>query len=197
MQSDPTDEILMQRYGAGDLLAFQQLYARHKHDLYRFVCWHCPRREWVDEIVQDCWAGLHTARANYVPSASFRTYLFQIARNRIIDLIRHKQASPIADTELDTHIADQASAEDSAQDDLMPERLMERKQTIAALHAAIRELPGEQKEALVLQQFNGLSLEEIASITAVPAETVKSRLRYAMRKLRLQLQPMAQQGEVA
>jgi RNA polymerase sigma factor (sigma-70 family) len=58
------------------------------------------------------------------------------------------------------------------------------RQQNAALHAAIRELPVEQKEALVLQHFSGLSIEEIAMVVAVPAETVKSRLRYAMRKLR-------------
>lgn len=56
-----------------------------------------------------------------------------------------------------------------------------------ALHQAIRALPGEQREALVLQQFSGLSLEEIATLTDAPIETVKSRLRYAMRKLREQL----------
>ena len=64
------------------------------------------------------------------------------------------------------------------------EEELERRQAVAELHAAIRALPVEQKEALVLQQFNGMSLEEIAAFSAVPVETVKSRLRYAMRKLR-------------
>ncbi|UUZ49290.1 hypothetical protein LP420_02425 [Massilia sp. B-10] len=53
-----------------------------------------------------------------------------------------------------------------------------------SLHLALNALPGEQKEALVLQQFNGLSLEEISAIVAAPVETVKSRCAHAMRKLR-------------
>jgi RNA polymerase sigma-70 factor (ECF subfamily) len=74
---------------------------------------------------------------------------------------------------------------------------LENKRRFASLHAAIRNLPSEQKEALILQQFNELSLDEIADVTAVPIETVKSRLRYAMQKLRAQLKNLTAQGEVA
>jgi RNA polymerase sigma-70 factor (ECF subfamily) len=73
------------------------------------------------------------------------------------------------------------------QKNVSPESTLIQKQAMVGLHAAIRTLPGEQKDALILQQFNGLSIEEIAHISEVPTETVKSRLRYAMRKLREQL----------
>ncbi len=190
----------MLRYRDGDLASFKELYQRHSHGLYRFIAWRSPRREWVDEIVQDSWAGLHKARVGYQPQASFRTFLYQIARNRLIDLLRQQPALLASDLGGDgdeehdgdwfAHLAANAQAVAS------PEAVLEQKQQMACLHAAIRALPGEQREALILQQFNELSLDEIATLTAAPVETVKSRLRYAMQKLRHQLQGVMAGGEL-
>ena len=180
-----SDEALMLRYCEGDLQAFRELYSRHSRGLYRFIAWRSPRREWVDEIMQDSWINLHNARERYRPQASFKVYLYQIARNRLIDLLRQQQPVLASDLVKDNegpdvleYLADEAHGGES------PESELEARQESAALHAAIRTLPAEQREALVLQQFNGLSLDEIAHLTAVPPETVKSRLRYAMQKLR-------------
>ncbi len=175
MANEPSDEDLALRYRDGDLAAFEELYRRHRQGLYRFIAWRSPRREWVDEVMQDSWAALHQARARYVASASFRTFLYQIARNRLIDLMRRDPAV----------VPDGAA--DGAADEATPEQALDARQQTARLHAAIRALPEEQREALVLQQFSGLALDEIAVLCDTSAETVKSRLRYAMRKLRAQL----------
>lgn len=198
MFTQHSDEALMLCYCDGDLLAFKELYRRHSEGLYRFIAWRSPRKEWVDEIVQDSWAALHAARERYEPVAGFRTYLYQIARNRLIDLLRQKEAktaSEFGDSGEDSTAFEQLS--DATQEGCSPETALEKKQQIDRLHAAIRILPNDQKEALVLQQFNGMSLDEIAKVTEVPLETVKSRLRYAMQKLRAQLQSQTAQGEVA
>jgi RNA polymerase sigma factor (sigma-70 family) len=180
-----SDELLMMQYRDGDLHAFEELYRRHRVGLYRFIAWRSPRADWVDEIVQDSWANLHHARARYQPDASFRTYLYQIARNRLLDLLRQQQPLLAADMGTGTDGADAFDAlADGAQDVVTPETVLDQKQRHDSLRDALDALPGEQKEALVLQQFNGLSLEEISAIVAAPVETVKSRLRYAMRKLR-------------
>ncbi|MEO6935720.1 MAG: sigma-70 family RNA polymerase sigma factor [Collimonas sp.] len=178
----------MLNYRDGDLGAFKELYRRHSQGLYRFIAWRSPRRDWVDEIAQDSWANLHHARARYTPESSFRTYLFQIARNRLLDLLRQQQT--LLSSEMggeDDALAAFDYYADTAQETASPESALENRQRIADLHAAIRKLPGEQKEALILQQFNGMSLGEIAQIVAVPVETIKSRLRYAMHKLRQDL----------
>jgi RNA polymerase sigma factor (sigma-70 family) len=181
MPNIPSDEDLALRYRAGDLAAFEELYRRHSRGLYQFIAWRSPRREWVDEIVQDSWAALHQARGRYVASASFRTFLYQIARNRLIDLIRHDPR-----TVLESDLAGiQGLAEAQAQG--TPEDALDARQQTTLLHQAIRTLPDEQREALVLQQFSGLGLDDIAQLCGTSAETVKSRLRYAMRKLRAQL----------
>lgn len=195
MSSPPSDEFLMQRYCGGDLAAFQELYRRHSGGLYRFLAWRSPRRDWVDEIAQDSWIALHQARERYQPQALFRTYLYQIARNRLIDLLRQQQltlASDLRTTGMDDDPFDQLA--DAAQAPILPESGLEARQANGALHAAIQLLPGEQKEALVLQQFSGMSLEEIAAVVAVPVETVKSRLRYAMQKLRKNFAPQEEQA---
>ncbi|SHN32690.1 RNA polymerase, sigma subunit, ECF family [Duganella sacchari] len=186
MSTDPSDETLMLRYAGGDAAAFRELYQRHQRGLYRFVAWRSPRRDWVDEVAQESWIALHQARERYQVTATFRTFLYQIARNRLIDLQRQ---SPHLSTD---------DAPDLESEVPAAEAMLETQQLNAALHRAIRALPGEQKEALVLQQFSGLSLEEIAALTSAPIETVKSRLRYAMRKLREQLSNgMAAQEEQA
>jgi RNA polymerase sigma-70 factor (ECF subfamily) len=174
MATDTSDEDLALRYRDGDLAAFEELYRRHSGGLYRFIAWRSPRRAWVDEVVQDSWAALHQARARYVVGSTFRTFLYQIARNRLVDLIRSEPRMAEA-------------ADDAQVDEATPETALDARQQTARLHRAIRTLPDEQREALVLQQFSGLALEEIATLCGTSAETVKSRLRYAMRKLREQL----------
>lgn len=185
MSATHSDEQLMLRYGEGDFVAFEELYRRHKTGLYRFIAWRSPRADWVDEIVQDSWANLHTARARYRVDASFRTYLYQIARNRLLDLLRQHQ--PLLAGELGTGTDGRDVFDvlaDAAHDVVSPDAALEHKQQRDSLHMALDALPSEQKEAIVLQQFCGMSLEDIAEVVAVPVETVKSRLRYAMRKLR-------------
>lgn len=180
-----SDEELMLRYRDGDLRAFEELYGRHRLGLYRFIAWRSPRADWVDEVVQDSWANLHHARERYQPDASFRTYLYQIARNRLLDLLRQQHHLLAADlgTGTDGRAVFDALA-DAAQDVITPDAALDAKQRNGSLHQALAALPSEQKEAVVLQQFSGMSLDEIAAVVAAPVETVKSRLRYAMRKLR-------------
>jgi RNA polymerase sigma-70 factor (ECF subfamily) len=199
MTAPESDEQLMLRYREGDLAAFRELYGRHRLGLYRFISWRSPRAEWVDEIVQDAWASLHHARARYRPDASFRTYLYQIARNRLLDLLRQHQPLLAAELGAGTDGRDLFDVlADAAQDVIAPDAVLENRQRADGLHGAIAALPGEQREALVLQQFSGMSVDEIAQLSSVPVETVKSCLRYAMRKLRQQLSPAsAPQGEQA
>ena len=182
-----TDEHLMLRYRDGDYAAFETLYQRHSRGLLRFISWHSPRADWADEVAQDAWLRLHHARESYEPQASFKTLLYQIARNRLIDLLRQKRpllASELGDDEDgDTfgHLADMAAQDDA------PETGLAQKQLNDRLHRAIGQLPQEQREALVLHQFSELTLAEIALLTGTKEETVKGRLRYSMQKLKVAL----------
>lgn len=177
-----SDHELMSRYCEGDFSAFEILYHRYNRMLYRYIAWQTHHKDWVDEIVQDTWLRLHDARPNYRAQAGFKTFLYRIARNRMIDLIRQNRivlASELGGDEdnesVFEHLVDQHAHAELVSENNMHED---------ALHEAINSLPHEQREALIAQQFSGLSLQEIAALTNTSVETVKSRLRYAMKKLR-------------
>jgi RNA polymerase sigma-70 factor (ECF subfamily) len=182
MAAADSDEALMLAYRDGDAGAFETLYARHRGGLYRFVLRQCGNRAVVDELFQDVWMNLIAARSRYVPSAKFSTFLYQVARNRVIDYFRASGRS-LEDPEDEEDPIDPPAPQES-----QPERTIERRETVARLAAAVELLPPLQREAFLLHEEGELTLEEIARLTGVGRETVKSRLRYALSRLREKLE---------
>ena len=181
-----TDEALMLAFAAGDMTAFDQLYARHRRGLYAFLARQVPASQ-LDDLFQDVWLRVARHRANYKPTAQFRTWLFQIARNRAIDLAREKPLALVGD--LMTAGEDCGDPLDNWADESgpTPEQAVAARQEATQLERALATLPPAQREAFLLREHAELSLEEIAQITGVNAETAKSRLRYALNKLRTAL----------
>jgi RNA polymerase sigma-70 factor (ECF subfamily) len=184
----PSDEDLMLAYAAGDAAAFDALYARHKGGVYRYFLRQCRHAGAVDELFQDVWMNLIRARATYTASAKFTTYLYRLAHNRLIDYYR-------ANGHVTLVSSDDESYEDivvslPANSALQPDMRAENRQLGERLKAAVAALPAAQREAFLLQHEGGLSLAEIAELTGAGVETVKSRLRYAMSKLKTDLSDM-------
>ena len=177
-----SDAALLRRYRQGDAAAFGELYARHRQGLFRFLLGLCGEQALAEEVFQETWLSLIRTDSDIRQQVQFKTWLYQIARNRLIDLLRQREGQ------------EQGEAGESADEGASPLQSLEQKQQHAQLHAAIAALPVEQKEALVLQQFSAMSILEIAVVTGAEAETVKSRLRYAMQKLRAQLDSAAGAG---
>jgi RNA polymerase sigma-70 factor, ECF subfamily len=167
-----SDEALMLAYQRGDTSAFECLYHRHKDGLYAFLYCSCPRQAAVEDLAQDAWIAVVKAAERYQPRASFKTWLYQIARNRLVDFWRGSD---------NTH-----SSLESAPEPAVEANSNSRQDMQQQLLTAIAELPAEQRDALLLQE-QGFSLREIAEITGDGQETVKSRLRYARTQLRRQL----------
>ena len=182
MQEEPTDEALMLAYGAGDVGAFQTLYARHRGPLFRHLTRQLRDAALAEELFQDVWQRVITARERYRPEARFATWLYQIAHNRVADHWRAKQHRPDAPGDAD-ELAQRVPDPDS------PERSLSAFEERRRLQRALEELPDDQREVVLLRLEQELSLEEIGEITGVGRETVKSRLRYAMDKLRARLRP--------
>ncbi len=88
MKQTTSDEQLMQQYAKGDVLAFEQLYARHKGGLYRYCLRQINHAAKAEECFQEVWMKLINSRVNYQPRALFTTYLYRIAQNHIIDTFR-------------------------------------------------------------------------------------------------------------
>lgn len=173
------DEQLMLAYSKGDARAFESLYARHKGPLYRFVLRSVKSAGEAEELAQEIWMRIIGARASYEPRAKFTTWLFSIAHNRLVD---HWRARGLALVALDD--PDDERPEPAAGPAAEPERVLEAVQTTQRLAAAIAALPLAQREAFLLHQEAGLTAVEIARATGCDEEAAKSRLRYAMRKLR-------------
>ncbi len=178
MERDPDDSTLMERYRSGDVAAFDVLYRRHKDALYRYLLRLSYRPDAADDVFQDAWSKVVNARHNYRPTARFRTFLFRVAHNCFIDHLRRNQRHEIA------AVTDPEKELSSEPD---PATLTEQAMLRRRLDRALQNLPEEQREAWLLHAEGGLNLDEIADITAVNRETVKSRIRYANHKLREQL----------
>lgn len=187
------DGALMASFARGEASAFDRLYARHHAALYRFIRRVLGRdaAAQADEVFQDTWLRVVHARARWsAQGATFRTWLFTIAQNRAIDLLRRSgREVSIDDDAADappyepdaTAWAGWPAAPGGAPD--AGERLFWRRAGERLL-ACLEELPVAQKVAFLLHHEEGLGLQDLARALAVPAETAKSRLRYAMTKLR-------------
>lgn len=179
--AEVSDESLMLAYAAGDAAAFERLYLRHRSKLYRFLVRQLHGNgALADELFQDVWQRVISARQGWKPEAAFSTWLYRIAHNRLADHWRALQHRPPAPVDADERTA-------RVPDDDTPERQLSAFEERRRLHLALDELPEEQREVILLRLEQDLSLEEIGEITGVGRETVKSRLRYAMDKLRLRL----------
>lgn len=183
MRDEVADEQLMELYRDGDAGAFDVLYHRHKGGLFRYLLRQCRHKGVAEELFQDVWSNIIRSRERYLPSAKFSTFLYQVAHNRLIDYIRQRPELALSldaeDDDTDS-LAERIPADAGGQ----PEVMAERKRLLESLVEQIDALPALQREAFLLREETGLSLEEIALATGVTQETAKSRLRYAVAKLR-------------
>ena len=175
------DTALMLAYGAGDAAAFNELYARHRTSLYRFILRRVGHRAQTDELFQETWMRVIAARARYQPSAKFSTWLLQIAHNLIVD--SYRRARPQAGAEETERVLAAEPAPVTEQ----PEHVLSEFEQRRRLQLVLAELPDAQRATFLLRMDQGLGLEEIATITGVGRETVKSRLRYALKHVRERL----------
>ena len=178
----------MLAYAAGNATAFDVLYGRHKGPSYRYVLRHCGNAAHADELFQDCWLNVIRVRASYVPTAKFTTWLYTLIHNRLVDHWRANGQAHLVSIDDDDDTATRDSVESiAAPSHSEPAEVVEQRDVRARITQALAALPPAQRDAFLLHQEGGLSLAEIAEMTGVGAETVKSRLRYALAKLRGEL----------
>lgn len=170
----------MRAYQTGNVAAFELLYKRHKDALFSFLYRSCQQQAVVEDIAHDAWLAVINNAPQYKASAQFRTWLYRIANNKLIDhWRRHEVRLNYLDqhshvSELDAKTTEYSSAELS----LLVQQTLNQ----------IEQLPMAQKQAFLLRE-GGFSLQEIAEIQGTEIESVKSRLRYAVTKLRCILDP--------
>ncbi len=172
----------MLRYRDGDADSFDLLYARHKNALFRYCLRHCRDRGAAEETFQDVWMRVVRSRQRYQARAKFTTWLYRIAHNRVIDAYRANPAGRMQSLD-----GESTAMEPMAAPGDEPEQRVSADNQVARLQRTLADLPAEQRDAFLLHEEAGLALETIAEISGVGRETAKSRLRYALSKLRAAL----------
>lgn len=180
--SNDTDEALMLAFARGNMNAFEQLYDRHETGVWRFVFRNVQNQAVADDLTQELWFAVARVAATYEPTAKFKTWLFTMARNRVIDHSRTAKNHLSIDAENED--GESMFSDLAADSRLGPLRQVSSREQAKALLEAIAKLPADQREAFLLQAEGDMSVEDIAAATGVTFETAKSRLRYARNKLK-------------
>jgi RNA polymerase sigma-70 factor, ECF subfamily len=176
-----TDELLLERAGAGDPAAFIQIYERHRAAIFRFAYRLSGSAEGAEDITHDCFLSLIRRPENFQPGrASLRTYLLSAARNLWLKQLRNSGRESAMDELSD----DQFSAIDKE-----PLRRLLDDELSLKVQEAVSSLPPLQREALVLFEYEGMALSEIAGMVGTDVGAVKSRLYRARERLRNALRP--------
>ena len=166
--SPRSDEELMLEFKRGEAPAFAELFARYKNPIYGYVRRRVGDPGRAEEITQDVFLALVQHRNGYEVTASFKTYLYRIAMNRIVSEYRRKKE-------------DQPPAADPAAPGGDPV-------VVQQVREALADLEPEQREIVLLREYQGLSYQEIAEVLKVPVGTVRSRLFRAKMALRDRLE---------
>jgi RNA polymerase sigma factor (sigma-70 family) len=169
---ESSDEQLMKSFAGGSMQAFELLYERHRGPLYRYLLRLAGDPATANDLYQGSWEKVIKAKKSYKPDAPFRAWMYRIAHNHAMDHFRRHQP---ASNEVPENLA-------SDQPEPVEQIIKDSQKT--DLHHAIQQLPPEQKDALLLKLESGLDLQTIASVTGVNPETAKSRLRYAVKRLK-------------
>lgn len=172
--SHATDETLMSRYRNGDTVAFDELYERHRGPLYRYIERLTGNRNLAEELFQEVWIRLIRARHQWQEHKGFKPWLYRIAHNRVVD---HWRSEKSQQEELNEESV-------TSLQQRWPDAWLTIKECVERLFQLLGGLSEPQRSAFLLKEEGDLSLAEIAEVTGVGRETVKSRLRYALRSLR-------------
>ncbi|MSP61942.1 MAG: RNA polymerase sigma factor [Myxococcales bacterium] len=183
---DDTDEALMLRYRHGEVRAFEVLLTRHRRPIYNFILRFVLDRAQAEDLLQETFLRVIKGSESYERQAKFTTWLYTIARNLCVDASRrakHRRADSL-DAPLDAEDGSATLLDRVADQKGTVDRQVIGKQLGERIQCAVDKLVEEQREVFVLREVMDLPFKEIAVIVGCPENTVKSRMRYALEKLR-------------
>jgi RNA polymerase sigma-70 factor (ECF subfamily) len=168
-----TDSAVMEQVQRGDTGQLAFLFERYNVPLFQYLLHLSRNRALSEDLVQEVFFRVLKYARSYDPNLAFNVWLYRMARNAYLDLV-HKQRAKLVEADL----------QEFRSDEPMPEEILTRKQDIAFLQAALKNLPEDKREVLVLSRFQDMRYQEIAQILNCDVGTVKVRVYRALKQLR-------------
>ena len=186
-----TDEELVARSISGDAESFNQLVLRWERPIYALAYRVIGRDEDARDVCQETFLRAFRALPGFKGQAKFSSWLYRIALNLCRDWIRRKKRTPVVEMPEGVDLADLASDRGPVEsiEDLVGRREMSR-----VVAECMRHLPEEQRTAIVLKEYHGLTFQEIADLQQCPLSTVKTRLYQGLNVLRRHLESQGMTG---
>lgn len=190
----------MLAFKSGDARAFSTLVSRHRGSVFNFIFRYTNHRQRAEDLLQETWLKVVRSAGEYQPKARFTTWVFTIARNLCVDSARKE-------TYRKTDSLDAPAGSDDPEgrtlgetvpdhDGASPDRSAHNTRMRPLIEKALAALPDEQREVFLLREYQGIGFKEIAEVTGVNENTVKSRMRYALEGLRKKLSELGVDGEM-
>jgi RNA polymerase sigma-70 factor (ECF subfamily) len=187
---DESDEGLMLRYQKGDVRAFEILLTRHRKPIFNFILRFVGDTAQAEDLLQEAFLRLIKGADAYTRQAKFTTWLYTIARNLCVDAARrgkHRRAQSL-DAPMDKTDENSGTLLDVVPDgQAATDRKVMGRELHGKLQDAIGKLSDEQREVFLMREMLDMPFKEIADVVGCPENTVKSRMRYALEKLREEL----------
>jgi RNA polymerase sigma-70 factor, ECF subfamily len=180
-----TDEELVALSMSGDTESFNQLIVRWERPIYALAYRTLGREEEARDVVQETFLRAFRGLKNFRGQAKFSSWIYRIALNLCRDWMRRERRTPIAPTPEGVDLVELAAEQEPAEsiEDLVARHDMSR-----VVARAMARLPDEQRMAIILKEYHGMTFQEIADLQSVPLSTVKTRLYQGLSVLRRVLQ---------
>lgn len=190
----------MLAFKSGDARAFSTLVQRHRGPVYNFILRYVGHRQRAEDLLQETWLKVVRNSSEWQPKARFTTWVYTIARNLCVDSARKETFrktdsldAPASQDEAEGRSVGDLVADEAAQ---TPDRAAHNVRLRPLIEQALQALPSEQREVFLLREYQGIGFKEIAEVTGVNENTVKSRMRYALEGLRKRLEELGVDGEL-
>jgi len=180
-----TDEELVARSQGGDLESFNQLIVRWERPIYALAYRVIGREEDARDVCQDTFLRAYRALPGFKGQAKFSSWLYRIALNLCRDWIRRQRRAPVSQMPEDADAMELASESGPAES---IEDLVARRELSGIVEQAMAELSEEQRTAIILKEYHGMTFQEIADLQGCPLSTVKTRLYQGLSQLRRHLE---------
>jgi RNA polymerase sigma-70 factor, ECF subfamily len=188
-----TDEDLVARSRGGDLESFNQLILRWERPIYAFAYRVIGREEDARDVCQDTFLRAFRSLPGFRGQAKFSSWLYQIAMNLCRDWMRRQRRAPmvqLAEGADPAELAAEGGPVESIED------LVARRELSAVVEEAMALLPEEQRTAIVLKEYHGMTFQEIATLQSCPLSTVKTRMYQGLSVLRRHLEKQGRRPQL-